>query len=149
MLPCTNTGSLVDGADTAALLLAADVNLANGGAEPTRPVAGARVLHRRGRPAAIAASVGVTPAVPEQKPDESRTAVVRLLEGDLCDVRHPVALARAPEDVARGLSEVLDRPAHVHALPGHKTDRKDGQRICGVAALWATEGKLHSAAADS
>jgi hypothetical protein len=32
----TNTGSLVDGADTAALLLAADVNLANGGADPTR-----------------------------------------------------------------------------------------------------------------
>jgi hypothetical protein len=60
----TNTGSLVDGADTAALLLAADVNLANGGAEPTRPVAGARVLHRRGGRAAIAASVGVTSAVP-------------------------------------------------------------------------------------
>jgi hypothetical protein len=41
-LPCTRTGSLVDGADTAALLLAAGLNLANRGAD--RAVAGARVL---------------------------------------------------------------------------------------------------------
>jgi hypothetical protein len=43
----TSTGSLVDGADTAALLLAADVNLANSGDD--RPVGGARVLHRLGK----------------------------------------------------------------------------------------------------
>jgi hypothetical protein len=42
----TRTGSLVDGGDTAALLLAAGVNLANGGAD--EPVGSARVLHRRG-----------------------------------------------------------------------------------------------------
>jgi hypothetical protein len=60
----TSTGSLVDGVDTAALLLAAGVNLANGGAD--RPVGGARVLHRRGRGVAVAASVGVTPGVPDQ-----------------------------------------------------------------------------------
>ena len=59
---CTSTGSLVDGADTAALLRAAGVNLADGGAD--RPV-GARVLHRPGREAAVTASVGVTPVLPE------------------------------------------------------------------------------------
>ena len=48
----TNIGSLADGADTAALLLAAGASLANGGAD--RPVGGARVLHPPGRRAAVA-----------------------------------------------------------------------------------------------
>jgi hypothetical protein len=40
-------------------------NLANDGAD--RPVGGAGVLHCRGRRAAVAASVGVTPGVPQHK----------------------------------------------------------------------------------
>jgi hypothetical protein len=65
-LPCTSTGSLVDDADTAALVLAAQGIVANDGAD--RPVAGARVLHRRGRLAAVAASVGVALRVPLRAP---------------------------------------------------------------------------------
>jgi hypothetical protein len=69
LLPCTSTStsSLVDGGDTAARLLAPGVNLANGSAD--RPVGGARVLHPRGRRAAVAPSVGVTPGVPKQSRD--------------------------------------------------------------------------------
>jgi hypothetical protein len=59
----TSTGSLDDGAEAAALLLAARER-ANDGAD--RPVGGAEVLHCRGRRAAVAASVGVTPGVPMQ-----------------------------------------------------------------------------------
>jgi hypothetical protein len=58
-----STSSLVDGGDTAARLLAPGVNLANGSVD--RPVGGARVLHPRGRRAAVAPSVGVTPGVPK------------------------------------------------------------------------------------
>jgi hypothetical protein len=61
----TSTGRLVDGADTAALVLAAGVNPANGGAD--RPVGGARVLHRPGGGAGVVASVGVARRVPLQQ----------------------------------------------------------------------------------
>ena len=62
--PCTNTGSLVASGDTAALVLAAGVNLANGRAD--QPVSASGVLHRWGIGAAVAGSVGVTPGVPKQ-----------------------------------------------------------------------------------
>lgn len=65
VLECTTTGSLVDGAYTAALLLAVGLNLAN--VELTGLVGGARVPHRPGGGAAAVAWVGVTPGVPIQQ----------------------------------------------------------------------------------
>jgi hypothetical protein len=61
----TSSDSLVDNADTAALVLAVQGIVANDGAG--RPVAGARALHRRGRRAAVAASVGVALRVPNRE----------------------------------------------------------------------------------
>jgi hypothetical protein len=66
----TNTGSLIAEADTAALQLAAQAILVNGGAD--RRVAGARLLHLRGRRAAAAASVGVARRVPKQSYRDGR-----------------------------------------------------------------------------
>jgi hypothetical protein len=48
----TNTGSVVASGDTAALVLAAGVNLANGRAD--KPVSASGVLHRWGIGAAVA-----------------------------------------------------------------------------------------------
>jgi hypothetical protein len=81
LLPRTSTGSLLDVADTAALALAAGVNLANGGAD--WPVGGARVLHRRDRGAAGAAPVGVTPGAPLRNISVPVTGLP--FRGPICD----------------------------------------------------------------
>lgn len=60
-----------------------DVNLANAGA--AGPVGGACVLHRQGRGAAVAASVGVIPGVPLQNSWSRRSRRSRLLRLGDCE----------------------------------------------------------------